>query len=211
MTADRTRQKMKRISTMTFLALMLLACEQSAKLINKLPDDAVILAFGDSLTFGTGSSANQNYPSRLSQLTNLQVINAGIPGEISSNGLRRLPAALDTHQPDLLILIHGGNDILRKIPSRQTANNLEKMVELARLRDIDVVMLGVPQPGLFLMSSADIYHQIAERLQIASDMETLPEILGDSALKSDMIHPNNEGYQTMAENIYRLLQEQGAL
>lgn len=191
--------------------ILLSGCDSTTPKLTKLPADAVILAFGDSLTYGTGASREQDYPSILEQLTSLQVINAGIPGEISRDGLKRLPSLLGEHQPDLVILIHGGNDILRKIPTQQTADNINQMVELAHQQNIDVIMLGVPQFGLFLMSSADIYQQIAESRQIASDLETLPEILGNPALKSDMIHPNNQGYQTMAENIYRLLQEQGAL
>nr|WP_305909554.1 GDSL-type esterase/lipase family protein [Methylomarinum sp. Ch1-1]MDP4522473.1 GDSL-type esterase/lipase family protein [Methylomarinum sp. Ch1-1] len=105
---------MKPILFACFL-MLLFGCEQPPQL-NKLPTEAVILAFGDSLTYGTGASPQRNYPSVLSQLTGLQVINAGIPGEISRNGRKRLPDILDKQQPDLLILIHGGNDILRKIP-----------------------------------------------------------------------------------------------
>lgn len=84
------------------------------------------------------------------------------PGELSEDGLKRLPAVLDTTQPALLILIHGGNDILHNIPDEVTANNLGDMINEVKSRNIDVVMLGIPKPGLFLMKSADIYHMVAE-------------------------------------------------
>jgi len=144
-------------------------------------------------------------------LSDRAVINAGIPGEISSNRLSRLPALLDKHQPELLILIHGGNDMLRKIPQQQTRGNLKQMINEAKQRNIKVVMLGVPKFNLFLLSSSEIYQQVAEEYKIPIDLESLPHILSDNALKSDTIHPNDQGYRLMAENIHELLVAAGAL
>jgi acyl-CoA thioesterase-1 len=199
----------KQLLPLIFLALT--ACSEPPRTLTKLPDDAVILAFGDSLTYGTGASRLSDYPNILAELTSLEVINEGIPGEISEEGLERLPALLDEYQPKLLILIHGGNDLLRKIPSEQIAANLNKMIEEAASRHIEVVMLGVPQPNLLTLTSADLYQRIAEDRNIPVDLNTLPDILGDNSLKSDMIHPNDAGYQLMAGNIFKLLQEAGAL
>ncbi|MCL7420719.1 MAG: GDSL-type esterase/lipase family protein [Methylobacter sp.] len=199
----------KQLLSLIFLALT--ACSEPSRTLTKLPDDAVILAFGDSLTYGTGASRLSDYPNVLSELTSLEVINEGIPGEISEEGLERLPALLDEYQPKLLILIHGGNDLLRKIPSEQIAANLNKMIEEAAGRHIEVVMLGVPQPNLLILTSADFYQRIAKDRNVLVDLNTLPDILGDNSLKSDMIHPNDAGYQLMAGNIFKLLQEAGAL
>ena len=188
------------------------ACSNdSTPVFEEISQDAIILAFGDSLTYGTGTANDTSYPSILSELSSREVINAGVPGEISRNGLIRLPSLLDEHQPELLILIHGGNDILRKIPNHQTRENIEQMLGLAKQRDIKVVMLGVPEPTLFLMGSAKIYQQIAEQNNTPIDLETLPSILSNNKLKSDMIHPNTLGYKTLAENIFILLQKTGAL
>lgn len=200
----------KRLLIVVFF--LLFACEQSnPPLFSKLTQGAVILAFGDSLTYGTGASKNANYPSVLSTLSHHKVINAGNPGEITRHGLSRLPALLDKHKPELLILIHGGNDMLRKVSQQETADNLKQMIVEARQRDIEVVMLGVPAPSLFLLSSADIYQQIAEEQNVPIDLETLPKILGDNNLKSDTIHPNEAGYKLMADNIFGLLVDIGAL
>ncbi|WP_024299579.1 arylesterase [Methylomicrobium lacus] len=193
------------------LLLLLTACNKSSDALTKLPSDAVILAFGDSLTYGTGASPQHDYPSVLAKLTTLQVVNAGRPGEISGDGAKRLPALLDQHQPDLLILIHGGNDMLRRIPPEQTADNLKQMITLARNRQIGVVMLGVPKPAILWMSSADFYQAIAEALNVPIDLETLPEVLGDNSLKSDLIHPNDQGYEKIATQIHSLLVDSGAL
>lgn len=199
-------------SLLIVLFLFLSACEQpSPKVFNKLTQKAVILAFGDSLTYGTGATKSTNYPSVLSNMSQHKVINAGNSGEITRNGLSRLPALLDLHKPELLILIHGGNDMLRKVPLQETADNLKQMIGEAKQRNIKVVMLGVPAPRLFLLSSAEIYKQVAEEQNIPIDLETLPKILGDNSLKSDTIHPNAAGYKIMADSIFALLVDAGAL
>jgi lysophospholipase L1-like esterase len=141
------------------LCIPLFSCSDSSERLTALASDATILAFGDSLTYGTGAKQGEDYPTLLAKLTNLTVINAGIPGEISSKGLQRLPALLDQHNPDLFILIYGGNDILKKLPRSEQKNNLLAKIELAKTKDIEVVMLGVPNPGIFL-KSAEIYEEI---------------------------------------------------
>jgi acyl-CoA thioesterase-1 len=202
---------MKNIFIVLPLLIILTSCSKSPDSLGKLPDHAVILAFGDSLTYGTGASPQRDYPSILAQLTTRQVVNAGRPGEVSGDGLKRLPALLDLHQPDLLILIHGGNDMLRRIPVEQTAENLKQMITLARDRQIGVVMLGVPSPNILWMSSADFYQAVAKAMDVPIDVETLPEVLGDNSLKSDLIHPNDQGYERIATQIHGLLVDAGAL
>ena len=176
-----------------------------------MPGNAVILAFGDSLTYGTGVANGNDYPSVLADLSHREVINQGVPVEISADGLKRLPPLLDEIKPQLLVLIHGGNDILKKIPEQETTRNLGGMLAEAKNRHIPVVMMGVPKPGPFLMESAPMYQTLAEREEIAIDLDTLPSILGDNSLKSDMIHPNNAGYKQMATHLFNLLKEAGAL
>ncbi len=191
--------------------LLLTACNKSTPVYDKISKDAVILAFGDSITYGTGSSESDNYPNILSFLSKHKVINLGVPGEISRDGLNRLPSALDQYDPEIMILIHGGNDILRKIPEQKTAQHLKQMIKEARLRDIKVVMLAVPKPSLFLLENAEFYQKVAEQQKVPIDLETLPQILSTKELKSDTIHPNSMGYRIMAKNIYNLLVETGAL
>ena len=101
--------------------------------------------------------------------------------------------------------------MLRRVPQQETASNLKQMINQAKRRNIKVVMLGVPAPGLIWLSSAEIYEQVAEELNIPIDLETIPNILGDNSLKSDTLHPNSEGYQLMADNIFNLLVNTGAL
>jgi acyl-CoA thioesterase I len=192
------------------LMALIFGCTEQPKSLGKLPEDAVILAFGDSLTYGTGASSKHDYPSVLAELTHREVINEGVPGEISADGLKRLPDLLDEYQPKLLILIHGGNDILKKIPEQITEKNIEDMIAVAKSRNIDVLLLGVPEPGLMLLESASFYETIVEQNDVLSDLDTLPSVLGSNNLKSDLIHPNDNGYRQMATNIYDLLNDSGA-
>lgn len=184
-------------------------CSDSAKL-QPLPSDATILAFGDSLTYGTGASRDKAYPTILQNLIQRKVINAGIPGEISQTALQRLPGLIAQHQPALIILCHGGNDILRKLNIQQTKDNLQQMINLANQHNIQTVIIGVPEFGLFLNASP-IYQELAEHNQLPIENNSLGDILGTNTLKSDHIHPNAKGYQRLAEDILSLLKTAGAL
>jgi len=187
----------------------LLACSEPPRL-PALDEGAVILAFGDSLTRGTGAGAGEDYPAVLSSLSGRRVINAGVPGEISRDGLRRLPGLLDRHEPALLILCHGGNDLLQRRDRKETAANLERMVRMATERGIAVVLLGVPEPGL-LLSDADYYAEVASATGAVYVKGVIAKVLGDASLKSDPVHPNGDGYRRMAEAVYAALREAGAL
>jgi len=192
------------------LSFTLYSCSDSSNRLSPLPSGATILAFGDSLTYGKGANKDEDYPTLLTKLTNINVINAGVPGEVSSKGLERLPALLDEHNPDLLILIHGGNDILRKLSRNEQKRNLSAMIELAKNRNIQIAMLGVPEPGIFI-KSAEIYEQLANETNIPIELSLLSDILGDNSLKSDIAHPNAQGYQRMATGIFKFLKDNGAL
>lgn len=192
-----------------FLLLLLSACGAGPKL-PPLPADGVVLAFGDSLTFGTGAGPAESYPAVLEQLIGRKVVNRGIPGEISADGLARLPGELDSVHPALLILCHCANDMLRHMDRAQAADNLRAMVRLARERGIPVVLIAVPAPDLSL-TPPEFYRQVAAEAGVPLEARILPRILAKGALKSDHIHPNAAGYRQMAEALAALLGKAGAL
>ncbi|MCC6474013.1 MAG: arylesterase [Burkholderiales bacterium] len=191
-------------------ALALVAACAERPRLSRLADDAVVLAFGDSLTFGTGAAEAGSYPSQLESLIGRKVVRSGVPGEVSGAGLARLPQALEEHRPRLLILCHGGNDMLRRLGNRQAAGNLRAMAELARARGVEVVLMGVPEPGL-LVSTADFYGEVAKELRLPYEGAVVSSVLRDTALKSDPIHPNAEGYRRIAQALAKLLKESGAI
>lgn len=195
---------------MLVLVGMLTSCSKAVPKLAPLGPDAVVLAVGDSLTFGTGAAASQSYPAALERLTGRKVVSAGVPGEVSAGGLARLPAVLDQVQPQLLILCHGGNDLLRQLDTGALARNLRAMVLLARDRGIPVVLIAVPKPGLF-PSAHPVYTEIAREMGLLIEQDALAEILTDNALKSDPIHPNAQGYARLAERVAELLKQAKAL
>ena len=196
------------------LALLLIlfslaGCGKSPRL-SPLPPSATILAFGDSLTYGTGAQRAESYPEQLASLIHHPIINAGKPGETTENGRDRLPETLDEVRPDLLILCMGGNDFLRKQDEAQTIANLRQMLNEARSRNIPVLLLATPRPGLGI-TVPQFYAALATEYAIALEDEALEDILSTRALKSDLIHPNAAGYRQLAEAVASALRKAGAI
>ncbi|WP_245523308.1 arylesterase [Syntrophotalea carbinolica] len=191
------------------LAMLAAGCRDRTPRLQPLPAQAVILAFGDSITAGNGAPGDASYPAKLQELTGWQTINAGVPGEISAEGARRLPGVLRRYHPDLVVLCHGGNDLLRRMASQTTVTHLATMIETIRHSGAQVVLLSVPRPGI-LPRPADFYQQVAEQYRVPLENEALTEILRDNALKSDLIHPNADGYRKLAEAVAAMLKRSGA-
>jgi acyl-CoA thioesterase I len=185
------------------------ACSKSPK-IQPISSNATILAFGDSLTFGTGATPETSYPAVLKNLIGMNVVAHGVPGEVSADGLRRLSEVLDEVKPALLILCHGGNDFLQKKPEAEAAANVRAMVSLAKNKGISVVLIATPKPG-FSVAPPDFYAEIAKEFSIPIESKVLREILTDNSLKSDLVHPNAAGYKLIAERVAELLRKSGAI
>lgn len=205
----------RRIATLLLLSvtlILLLACGSAqTPQLPLLSSDARILAFGDSLTSGSGAGeADAAYPAMLAERISRPVINAGVPGEETAAGLLRLPDILDRKNPDLLLLCHGGNDLLRSRDEEQMRNNLRQMVDYAHERNIPVVLIAVPARALPLRP-ASLYQELAEELEIPLLKSTVSAILRDSALRADPIHPNSAGYARLAEAVHDLLVNAGAI
>jgi len=175
-----------------------------------LPPDAKVLAFGDSLTFGTGVLPEEGYPAVLQSLINREVINAGVPGETTTEGLKRLPIWLNEYEPKLLVLCHGANDLLRSLSEEKAADNLRAMVRMARDRGIDVLLIAVPKFGA-MRSPPTFYEDIATEFDIPIEKNTLDDIVRKRTLRSDTVHPNAEGYRLLAQAVAKRLQKSGAL
>jgi acyl-CoA thioesterase I len=176
-----------------------------------LSKDATILAFGDSLTAGYGASSAKDYPTQLQRLSGIKVINAGISGEVSADGLKRLPELLRQYKPKLVILCHGGNDILRKKSIHQLQENLRQMIILIQNSGADVLLVAVPNFSLLGLSPLPLYEELADEYKLTFAEDVLGGILSKNQLKSDTIHPNDKGYKIIAERFYEILSDEGLL
>ena len=190
------------------LCLLLTACGEPG--FRPLAPGETILAFGDSLTEGRGVSPAQSYPSVLASLSGHPVINGGVSGELSQAGRARLPALLAEHRPALVILLEGGNDMLRGSGEVALKANLAAMIEAVQGSGAQVLLVGVPRKSLFA-DGAPLYEELADQYGLVLDNDSIGELLRDPALKSDAVHFNAEGYRTLAQRLHRLLQERGAL
>lgn len=198
------------LATVLAVFLLLIKEDGSHQPYSPLKQDAVILAFGDSLTYGYGVKSGFSYPSQLAAKTGLKVINAGISGEESSEGLQRLQGVLKQN-PDIVILCHGGNDILRKHSLLQLKNNLLAMIDMIHKNGAKVLLVGVPDFGWLGFNTLPLYNEVAKERDVIFEEDTLGLIEADTALKSDRIHPNEKGYEMMADAFIEVLTDNGLL
>jgi lysophospholipase L1-like esterase len=192
------------------IAVVLAGCSEKVPKLPPLAADDVIVAFGDSLTYGSGAKAEESYPAVLAQLIGRKVVGAGVPGEVTAQGLARLPSVIEDHNPRLMIVCLGGNDMLRKVNETEIKENLRAIIADIRARDIAVVLLGVPKPAL-LTSAPEFYADLAAEFGIPYEGKIVTSVLYRSEYKSDSIHPNAQGYRKIAEAIAELLRKSGVV
>lgn len=200
-----------RAEVVIIVLLCLISCHSVTQpKLKPLSSNDIIMAFGDSLTFGTGARAENSYPQILETITGLKVINAGIEGEETADGLKRIGDELDKNNPQLVIVCLGGNDMLRHRPAEKIKANLKQIIQVIQQKGAQVLLIAVPRPGLHL-SVPDFYQELGTELHVPVDNTSLVELLGDPKYKSDYIHLNDQGYALWARDIARLLRELNAL
>ena len=153
-----------------------------------------IVCFGDSITAGVGADGAPTYPDLLAQRLDADVVNAGYPGATAADLLARLPEAL-AHDPWLVIVEAGGNDMLRRVPVGETEAAVRGLVQgvLAAGAVPMLVEIRAPFGGL-----GDLFVRLGDEYDVPVVEDVLPEILLDRRLKSDEIHPNAAGYERLA-------------
>lgn len=174
--------------------------------------DSTVVALGDSLTYGYGTSPETAYPTVLASLSGWTVVNAGVNGDTSADVLARLDA-ITAQNPDLVLLGVGGNDVLQRINPETTRSNLVAIIRALKAADSRVILIAEPHfsvSALFgRVSDNPVYEDVAKSEDVLLYEGGWSEILSDDSLKSDKIHANAAGYRQFAEGLYDYLQEAG--
>ena len=164
--------------------------------------DGPIVAFGDSLVYGTGSSGG-GFVKLLEPKLGRPIENLGVPGDTTADGLARLDEVLAL-EPSVVILLLGGNDFLRQLPQDTTFANLETII--TRLQDDGAaVLLAGVRGGLVRDHFASRFEELADRLGTAYVHDVLDDTLGVSGYMADQVHPNDAGYRVIAERVFPVL------
>ena len=173
-----------------------------------------IVALGDSLTAGHGLLESQSYPALLQEHIDaegyeFEVINAGVSGDTSAGGLRRLDWALDGNVR-VLILALGANDGLRGLSVKEMKENLTAIITRARERHVVVVLAGMEAPPNYGREYAtafrEAFREVAQRERVLFLPFLLDKVAGQSGLnQGDGIHPNEQGTRIVGDTVWTVL------
>lgn len=173
---------------------------------NASPSGANIIAFGDSITAGFEMTDGAPYPAQLSRRIGRPVINAGVNGNTTADGLARLERDVLARDPRIVLLCLGGNDILRNQPTADIIANLEEIIRRIQAKGALVILITVEasilRPGL-----AGEYAKLARRMGCPQVPNALGGIYGRDDLMHDKIHPNRDGYGKLCDKIEPVLKE----
>ena len=163
-----------------------------------------IVCFGDSITFGYGAEPGGDYPSALTKMTSIPVINAGIDGDTSTEAIKRIKSDVLDRDPLLVIVEFGGNDFLRKIPQEETLNNVREIIDKIQAQGAMVAVADI-STAMILKEYHSAFYNLAREKGTIFIPRILSGIITNPRLKSDFIHPNADGYNVIAQRIYRVI------
>lgn len=164
-----------------------------------------VICFGDSLTAGTGAARGMDYPSQLSRLVGRPVVNAGVPGDTTAEGLARLERDVLGRSPRLVLITLGGNDLKNGVSRDAAFGNLRQIVDRIHDAGALAVIGGIDIP-FYGRGFDKAYKKLAEETGAVIIDNILDDIMGNRSLMSDPIHPNGAGYAVMAERFHRAIE-----
>lgn len=167
-----------------------------------------IIAFGDSLIAGVGATPGNDLVSVLARRTGMDIVNAGVSGDTTADGLARLEKDVLQREPKVVIICLGGNDILRSVPAEIAMNNLKEIIRKIHAKEAGVLLLGIKGGvGPFGSRYSEDYGKLASEEKVSFLPDILGGIMGDASLMSDEIHPNDKGYALIADKAAPLLRK----
>ena len=208
--------RLQPISSVLLTVVFMLACLPRSSATAASSQDARprIVAFGNSLTAGLGVSADESYPAQLQQRLDAlryryRVINAGVSGDTTAGGLRRVPWVLNS-KPHLVILELGGNDGLRGLSLDETRRNLDQIIQRLQQAGVKVMLAGMKLPpnygNDYTTGFEALYATLARKYRLPLIPFFLEGVAASATLnQADGIHPTKEGYTIIVEQILKTL------
>ncbi len=197
------------------LLVLASACSEQAS-YEPLPAGATVLAFGDSVTHGTGAGPGEDYPTVMAATTGWNVINAGIPGELARDAKKRIGSLLTEHHPELVIIELGGNDFLRKRRDDLVKQDLHSIITRSQESGAITVLVAVPRlsllrAGVGALKDSAIFEQLAEETGVLLIESVFSEVLSNDDLRADQVHPNAQGYRVLTAGLVDALRREGLI
>lgn len=165
-------------------------------------DGTTIICFGDSITFGYGVNPGEDYPTNLAKLAKRPVINAGVDGDISAQGLQRIKRDVLDQDPYLVLIEFTGNDFLKKVPMHATIDNIREMIRQIQKQGAMTAIVDI-SAGVFLLDYRIQLANLARETESIFVPATLSGIITNPSMKSDFMHPNADGYKIVAKRVYQ--------
>lgn len=176
---------------------------RSATITNDPSTGTDLIAFGDSLIYGSGATEGNDFVSLLSRRIGTPIINLGVPGDTTAKGFARI-SELDQYHPKVVLLLLGGNDHLQKVPIETTFATLAELIQNIQARGAIVLLLGV-RGNLFGDSFAPKFEKLRDTYHTAYVSDVLSGLFENQKYMADAVHPNDAGNQIIAERIYPVL------
>lgn len=207
---------MRRQSFRGLLSTLLFAASVSHAPAAVATEPLSVVILGDSLTAGFGLEEEEAFPALLDERFKrenlpVRVVNAGLSGDTTSGGLRRLSWIMK-QRCDVLLIALGGNDGLRGVPTAVTEDNLRSIIKQARTKSpgVEIVLAGMKVPPNLGASYTDGFEELFPRVAREENVTLIPFLLegvgGERRLNQpDGIHPTAEGQRMIAETVYRSL------
>jgi len=191
---------------LTFIIINLTSLKKEYPII---PQGGTMVCFGDSLTAGYGAREGNSYPDFLQKRVNLKIINSGVSGDTTVDARKRFEEDVLEHNPDIVVIELGANDLFQSIDPKITAINLNYFVDQLTSRGITTYVVRFHSKQFLLtllkrkrMEEFDIlFKSFEKRENLYIIYDIWKGIWGKDSMMSDKIHPNDRGYEKMA-NIY---------
>jgi len=187
-----------------FLGYRFLGTESGYHIKNVPFEVSRIVCLGDSLTYGVGASKGLDFPSRLAEITGIEVINSGVSGNTTADALARLEADVLEYEPDVVLITLGGNDLKNRVGEGTARANLLAIIQGIQETGAMVILGGLEIP-LYGKGFSKMYRSLARQTGTVLIPNILEDIFGRRGMMSDPIHPNNKGYEIMTGYFHQAL------